>query len=268
MQAVRVRCCMARAPGAAAAHVRPQRLRGGGAARPLEATASFDHPTINALAVSLVHGVQRELVAESVLHTPIGTPLTCIRSNELPVAPPLAADGADVRLLDDAALASEAACLATPAEPVEREAERVSAARATLARLRAPAEASAGGGPLSPHAAAAGQRPAAGMGAVGGPPRLAPALGEGAAEDSILYQLEVWQRRMALLECGELAAEYAKRSAPVRRRRRRAVVRALREARTLLRTVSPGATPPATPASSHDDGDVPDATKAASTESP
>ncbi|GBF89480.1 hypothetical protein Rsub_02052 [Raphidocelis subcapitata] len=237
MQTFRVR-----APGTV---TRPQR---GGAARPCAAMASFGYPTINAMAVSLVHGVQRELVAESVLHTPIGTPLTCIRSNELPVAPPVAADGADVRLLDDAALASEAACLAT-VEPVEREAERVSAARATLARLRAPAEASAGGGPLTPHAAAAGQRPAAGLNA----PRLAVTLAEAAEAESILYQLEVWQRRMALLECGELAAELSKRSAPVRRRRRRAVVRALREARTVLRAVSPATTP----AASHDDGDAP-----------
>jgi hypothetical protein len=182
----------------------------------------------------VMSNMQQELALEGLLHAPLGTPTYCLRqygidSDALPRAPLLAADtdaagadagagagaGAGADAAGEAGLSrmpSAAACLASPVEPAEQEGGHHAAARAALARLRAPAPAEA---PASPTQIA----------------RAAAAFAEAARDDGDVCPLELWQRRAALLECAELVAEHARRSAPARRARRRALVRAVRGAR-------------------------------------
>lgn len=179
----------------------------------------------------LARSVQQELVMESVLHTTVGTSMQCLRKYglELAEAPPLAdvRNAAPMEVVaslaasddDSGGVASKAACLATPAEPVD-EGNGANTARAALARLRAPG--GTGGGAAEPHRAVGGGASSLARGAAG--------AGALEAEDAFC-QVELWQRRVALLECGEMAAEYLQKSGPVRRRRRLALVRAVREAR-------------------------------------
>ncbi len=166
---------------------------------------------------------------EGVMHTALGTQIGCAQrfgSGDLtPTAPALSAaagglaaatalsdgggDAAQQPAGDDA-VASKAACLATPIEPVDDSAR--AAARAAFARLRNP------------------EGPAA-------PARPVPVPAEAAEAEDGFCHVELWQRRVALLECAELAAEHLRKSGPVRRRRRLALVRAVRDARGLLSAV-------------------------------
>jgi hypothetical protein len=186
---------------------------------------------IAAAADRVVYSVQQELVIEGVMHTPIGQPLACMQKYGLDFAeaPPIAATTAAATatapgteappktaaatasppprgaVASDGPVALRAACLASPVEPVERESSSTAAARAAIARLRASEAQTARGGGAGAAATAE-------------------------AEDAFC-QIELWQRRVALLECGEMAAEYMQTAAAVRRRRRLALVRAMREAR-------------------------------------
>ncbi|KAI8472044.1 MAG: hypothetical protein J3K34DRAFT_458028 [Monoraphidium minutum] len=195
------------------------------AALPLDA-ASSAWELVAAGADRLAVDVRQELVREGVLHTPIGASLQCMTkyssfdiADAPPVfaapAPPAAPEPARAPQLAaaDAQIVSRAVCLATPVEPVEEGSRGgAAAARAAIARLRAP----------DVHA------------------RVAAAV---EAEDAFCH-IELWQRRVALLECGEMAAEYLKKAAATRRGRRLALVRAVREARdgarSLFNAVRPG----------------------------
>lgn len=183
----------------------------------------------------IVHGVQQELVMEGVLHTTLGTQITCAErfgANDLKPAPALSAAGASLALAaaagpgadvgpppatTDDTVVGKAACLATPVEPLD-DSRSTSSARAALVRLRAPEAPAA----AEPYHLRGGMPP----GATGARPIPVPAE----SEDPFVH-LELWQRRVALLECAELAAEHIRKTAPVRRRRRLALVRAVREAR-------------------------------------
>ena len=162
----------------------------------------------------LVHSVQQELVAEGVLHTPIGTTTSCLHKYGLelseapsPVAATLvgarpAVSAAALALHADGAVVSRAACLATPVEPVEEGSRGgATATRAAIARLRACA------------------------------------VNAAAEVEAAFCHTELWQRRAALVEGGALAAEYIRKAQAVRRKRRMALVRAVREARDGARTL-------------------------------
>lgn len=193
----------------------------------------------------VAHTLQQELVAEGVLHTTVGTTLSCMRKFEgldLPTAPSVAADTlqapavtglAPTRLIlsadedaGDGSVVSKAACLAAPVEAPEESNTRTGTARAALARLRAPATEEQQPQAPAPSMVRTGAAPTPGA--------VARAGGVLEAEDAFCH-VELWQRRVALLECGELAAEYLQKAACVRRKRRLALVRAVREARNILK---------------------------------
>jgi hypothetical protein len=203
----------------------------------LSASAALAAASLNESVGRIVQGMEQELVLESVLHAPLGAPMLCLAHYSVdeeslaPAPPPRAGEAAPAEAEAPhpssaagaagggaklARMPSAAACLASPVEPTEQEVGLGTTARAALTRLRAPAPLEAPTTPIQLVRAAA----------------VAAEVGRDEAAAGLdVCPVELWQRQTALVEAAELAAEQARRSAPVRRARRRALVRAARGAR-------------------------------------